>query len=142
MKPVHVKASTYIDFGIKNNEEDLKFKITDQVRLSKYKNIFAKGYATDLSEGVFVTKQVKNAVPWTYVIEDLNGKKIVRTVYEKELLKTNQEEFTTEKVIKKKGDKLYLQWKGYDNSFNSQIDKKDIFISYFYELFLRTAEAQ
>ena len=119
MKPVHVKASTYIDFGIKNNEEDLKFKITDQVRLSKYKNIFAKGYATDLSEGVFVIKQVKNAVPWTYVIEDLNGKKIVRTVYEKELLKTNQEEFTTEKVIKKKGDKLYLQWKGYDNSFNS-----------------------
>ena len=71
-------------------------------------------------------KKVKNTVPWTYVINDLNGEEIVGTFYEKELQKTNQKEFRVEKVIKRKGDKLYVKWKGYDSSFNSWIDKKDI----------------
>ena len=71
-------------------------------------------------------KKVKNTVPWTYVINDLNGEGIIETFYEKELQKTNQEEFRIEKVIRRKGDKLYVKWKGYDNSFNSWIDKKDI----------------
>ena len=57
---------------------------------------------------------------------DLNGEEIIGTLYEKELLKTNQEEFRKEKVIKRKGNKLYVKWKGYDNSFNSWIYKKDI----------------
>ena len=65
-------------------------------------------------------------VPWTYVINDINGEEITRTLYQKELQKTNQKKFRIEKVIKKKGDKLYVQWKGYDNSFNSWLDKKDI----------------
>ena len=60
------------------------------------------------------------------VISDLNGEQIVGTFYGKELQKTNQKEFSIEKVIKRKGDKLYVNWKGYDNSFNSWIDKKDI----------------
>ena len=63
---------------------------------------------------------------WTYVITNLKGEKIVGTFYEKELPKTNQNEFRVEKVIKRKGDKLHVKWKGYDNSFNSWIDKKDI----------------
>ena len=71
-------------------------------------------------------KEVKNTVPWTYVINDLNGEEIIGTFYEKELQKTNQKEFRIEKVIKKKGDKLYVKWKGCDNSFNSWIDKKDL----------------
>ena len=71
-------------------------------------------------------KRVKNTVPWTYVINDLNGDEIIGTFYEKELQKTNQQEFRIEKVIKKKGDKLYVKWKGYDSSLNSCIDKKDI----------------
>ena len=71
-------------------------------------------------------KKVKNAVPWTYVISDLQVEKIVGTFYENELQKTNQKEFRIEKVIQKKGDKLYVKWKGYNNSFNSWIDKKDI----------------
>ena len=58
-------------------------------------------------------------VPWTYVINDINGEEIIRTLYQRELQRTNQKEFRIEKVIKKKGDKLYVQWKGYDNSFNS-----------------------
>ena len=55
---------------------------------------------------------------------DLNGEEIVGTFYENELQKTNQKEFRTEKVIKRKGDKLYVKWKGYDNSFNSWVDRK------------------
>ena len=67
---------------------------------------------------------LKNTVPWTYVIKDLNGEDIVGTYYEKELQKRNQTEDRVEKVIKRKIDKLYVKWKGYDNSFNSWIDKK------------------
>ena len=63
-------------------------------------------------------KKVKNTVPWTWVIEDLNGEDILGTFYENEFQKTNQ----TEKVIKRKGDELYIKWKSYDNSFNSWID--------------------
>ena len=65
-------------------------------------------------------------MPWTYVISDLKGEEFVETFYKKELQKTNQKEFRVEKVIKRKGDKLYVKWKGYDSSFNSWIDKKDI----------------
>ena len=68
----------------------------------------------------------KNAVPWTYVISDLNGEEIVGSFHDKELQKTNQKEFRIEKVIKRKGNKLYVKWKGYNNSFNSLIDKKDL----------------
>ena len=71
-------------------------------------------------------KKVKNIVPWTYVIGDLNGEEIVETFSEKELQKTNQTEFRVEKVIKRKRDILYVKWKGYNTSFNSWIDKNDI----------------
>ena len=69
---------------------------------------------------------MKNTVPWTYVINDLNGEESTGTFYEKELQKIDQQEFRKEKVIKKKGDKLYVKWKGYDNSFNRWIYKKDL----------------
>ena len=71
-------------------------------------------------------KKVKNTVTWTYVIKDFNKEEIVKIFYEKELQKTNQKEFRTERVIKRRGDKFYIQWKGYDSLFNSCIDKKDI----------------
>ena len=95
------------------------------MRISKYKNIFAKGYMPNWSEEIFVIKKIKNTVPWTYVINDLNGKEIIGAFYEQELQGTWQNEFSIEKVIKKKGDKLYAKWKSYDNSFNSWINKKD-----------------
>ena len=68
-------------------------------------------------------KKVKNTVPETYNISDLKGKEIAETFYEKELQKTNQKEFTIENVIKRKGDRLSVKWKSYDNLFNSWIDK-------------------
>ena len=73
-------------------------------------------------------KKVTNTVPWRYVISDLKGEEIVGTFYAKELLKINKKEFRIEKIIKIKDDKLYVKWKGYDNSFNSWIDKKDIVV--------------
>ena len=74
---------------------------------------------------MFVIKEIKSTVPWTYVIDDLNNEKITGTFYEKELQKIDQQEFRIEKVIRKKGDKLYVKWEGYI-SFNSWIDKKDL----------------
>ena len=85
--------------------------------VDKYNNIYKE---------VFVVNKNKNTVPWTYVINDLNGEEISGSFYEKELQKTNQKEFRIEKVLKRNGDKLYVKWKGYDNLFNSWTDKKDL----------------
>ena len=79
-----------------------------------------------MSEEIFLIKKTKNTFPWTYVINYLNGEEIIGKIYEKELQKIDQKEFRIEKVIKKKGNKLYLKWKGYDNSFNSWIGKKHL----------------
>ena len=70
--------------------------------------------------------EIKNTVSWAYVVNDLSGEEITGSFYEKELQKTSQEKFRIEKVLKRKGDKLYVKWKGYDNRFNSWIDKKDL----------------
>ena len=119
MKPIDVKDNTYINTSKEiNNNKDPKFKVGDRVRISKYKNIFAKWYMPNWSEEVFIIKKVKNTIPWTYLINDLNGEEIIGTFYEKE--------FRIEKVIRRKGDKLYVKWKGYDNSFNSWIDKASL----------------
>ena len=104
IKPVDVKDNTYIDLmGLRSskevNDKDPKFKVSDHVRISKYKNIFAIGYTPNWSKEIFVIKKVKNTVPWTYVTNDLNGDEIIATFYEKELQKTNQQEFRIEKVI-------------------------------------------
>ena len=124
MKPADVKDNTYVDFKKEANDKDPKFKVGDHVRSSKYKIVFAKGYTRNWSEEVFVVSKIKNTVPWTYVTNDLIGWEIIGTFYEKELPKTSQKELRIEKVIKRKGNKLYVKLKVYDNSFNSWIDKK------------------
>ena len=75
---------TYINIGKEVNDKDSKFKVGDHVRISKYKNIFAKDYTQNWSEDIFVIKKINNTVPWTYVIKDLNGGEIIGTFYEKE----------------------------------------------------------
>ena len=105
MKPVDVKDNTYIDFKKEVNDKDHKFKVGDHVRISKYTNIFAKGYTPNWSEEIFVIKKVKDTVPWTYVTNDPNDEVIIGTFYEKELQKTYQQEFRIEKVTKRKDDK-------------------------------------
>ena len=100
MKPIYVKNDSFAEYNEESNKKDPKFKVGDPVRISKYKNIFAKGYVPNWRGEIFVVK--------------------------KELQKTNQKEFRIQKVIKKKENKLYVKWKGYDSSFNSWIDKKDL----------------
>ena len=117
---------TYINIGKQVNDKDPKFKVGDHVRISKCKSIFAKGYTPNWSEEISVIKEIKNTVPGTYVIDYINGEEIIETFYEKELQKINQREFIIKKIIKKKGSKLYVKWKGYDNSFNNWIDKKEL----------------
>ena len=91
IRPTDVKDNTYINIDKETNNKDPKFKIGDHIRICKYKNIFTKGYTPNWSEEIFVIKRIKNTVPWTYVINDLNVKEIIGTFYEKELQKTNQE---------------------------------------------------
>ena len=83
MKPADVMSSTYIDFNVENNDKYPKFGVYDHVRVSKFKNIFAKRYAPNWSEEASLVKLLKNTFPWIYIIEDLNGKKVVGTLYEK-----------------------------------------------------------
>ena len=122
MKPIDVTGDSYVEYNEYPNKKDPKFKVGNHVRISKCKNIFAKECTPYWSEDVFVINKIKNTVPWTYVISDLNGEEITRSFYEKELQKGSR----IEKVLKRKGDKLYVKWKGYDNRFNSWIDKKDL----------------
>ena len=101
IKPVDVKNNTHFDSNEEVYDKDPKFKVGDHVRISKCKNISAKGYTPNWSEEVFVIKKVKNTVPWTYFINDLNDEEIIGTFYKMELQNSNQEESRIEKVIKK-----------------------------------------
>ena len=127
MKPVYVKSSMYFDFNKENNKEGPNFNVGDSVRISKYKNSFIKTmFQIGLKKFLWLIEE-KNTVTWTYTISDLNGEEIVETFYETELQKTNQKEFRVERVLRRKGNKLHVKWKGYHSSFNSWIDKKDVF---------------
>ena len=117
MKPTDVTGDSYAEYNEDFNKKDPKFKFGDNVIISKYKNIFSKGYTPYWSEEVI--SKIKNTVSWTYVVNDLNGEEITGSFYEKELQKTNQKQFRIEKVLKRKGDKLYVKWNGYDSHFNS-----------------------
>ena len=80
MKPVDVKSSIYIDFKKEKDKEGPKFRVGDHIRISKQKNIFAKGYVPNCSEKVFV---IKNTVPWICVVSDLNAEEIIGTFHGK-----------------------------------------------------------
>ena len=90
MKPIDVRDNTYINIGKEVNVKDSKFKVGDHVRISKYKNIFAKGYNPNWSEDIFVIMEIKNTVPWTYVTNDINSEESIGAFYEKELQKIDQ----------------------------------------------------
>ena len=93
MKPIDVTNDSYVEYNEDSNKRNPKFKVGYRVRISKYKNIFAKGYTPNWSEEVFIVNGIKNTVRWTYTINDLNGEKAIGSFYEKELPKTNQKEF-------------------------------------------------
>ena len=134
MKPTDVTDDSYAEYNENFNKKDNTFKVGDHVRISKSKNIFAKEYTPNWSK-VLVISKIKNTVPWTYVVRDLNGEEITGSFYENELQKTSQEKFRIEKVLIRKGDKLHVKWKVYDNCLNSWIDKKDLELNFINEIF-------
>ena len=81
MKPNDATSDFYADYNVDYNGKDPKFRAGDHVRIPKYKNVFAKGYTPNWSGKIFVISKVKNTVPWTYAISDLNGENIVGTFY-------------------------------------------------------------
>ena len=97
MKPSHVTSDSYTECNEDSNEKEPKFKVGELVKISKYKNIFAKGYTQNWSAEVFIVSKIKNTVLWTYAISDLNGEPLTGRFYEKELQKTSQEKFRVEK---------------------------------------------
>ena len=110
MKFVNVKLSIYIDFNVEKNDKYHKFGVEEHVKIENIKTFFAKGYTPNWSQEVAVMKRVTN---W---------KINFGMYYEKELQKIDQTEFRIKKVIERKGDKLFVKWKGYGNLFNSCID--------------------
>ena len=113
MKPTDVRGDSFAEYNEESNEKDPRFKIANHVRISKYKKIFLKGYTRKWSKEVFGIKKVKNTVPWTYVINDLNGEEVVGSFYVKNCKKIDQKEFRIKKVVKRKENILYM--KGYDD---------------------------
>ena len=125
MKPIDVTDNSYAEYNEDFNKKDPRFKVGDHVTISKYKNIFAKRYTSNWSEEFLLLVKLKIQFR-RLVVSDMSGEEITGSFYEKELQKTSQEKFIIEKVLKRKGDKLYVTWKGYDNRFNNWIDKKDL----------------
>ena len=115
MKPVDVMSDSYVEYNENLNKKDPKFRIGDHVRISKYKNIFATGYTPNWSEEIFIISKIKNTVPWTYVINDLNGAEITGSFDAK----------NCKRLIKKNLElKKYLK----ENVINCMSNGKDIII--------------
>ena len=110
----------------KINELTPKFSVGDEVRITKKKKVFEKGYTTRWTEEIFTIKEIQNTNPITYKLEDLQGEEVKGTFYEPELQKTEQQIYRIEKIIKKKKNKSLVKWKGYSDKFNSWVDNKDL----------------
>ena len=80
-KPIDITSDSYAEYIEDSDKIEPKFKVGDRTRISKYKNIFTKGYTQNWSEEVFIISKVKNTIPRTYVICDLNGEPITGSFY-------------------------------------------------------------
>ena len=83
VKPANFVSDMYIEYAVERNGKDLEFKVGDHVRISKYKDIFAKGFTPSWSEKVFMIKKVKHTVLWTYIINDLHNEKLLKNFIKK-----------------------------------------------------------
>ena len=134
MKPIDASKKSNENIVRKNYNFEItdkkpKFSIGDKVRVSLLKNTFEKGYTSNWSEKIYVIDDIKTSNVHYYYLKDLNGGKLDGTFYQEELLKTNMKEndlYIIEKIIKKVGNKYLVKWKGYDDSFNSYVNKNDI----------------
>lgn len=109
-----------------NGKPKQLFKVGDFVRLSKFKHAFAKGYTPNWTTEIFKIRKVQPTNPITYLLDDSEGNPIMGSIYGEELLFTkNPDIYLVEKVVRRKGTKLYVKWLGFNESFNSWIDEKD-----------------
>lgn len=139
MKPIDVKKTDEIrllntvyrqnqaiDYFNSNNKIR-KFKLNDYVRISKYKNLFEKGYTPNWTTEVFKIVKILPTTPATYTLKDLDDEIIFGCFYADELQKTNNKDiYLVEKIIRQSGDKLYVKWLGLADKANSWINKKDM----------------
>ncbi|XP_070161396.1 uncharacterized protein [Polyergus mexicanus] len=105
-----------------------RFKVGDYVRINKLKHMFEKGYTLNWSTEIFVIDKVFKNIPPYYHIKDMKGEEIKGTFYEQELQKTKipTNIYLVEKILKRKGNKVYVKWLGFDNTHNQWINKKDL----------------
>ena len=103
-----------------------QFSIGDNVRITKKKKTFDKGYTQRWMEEVFTISKIKLTIPVTYKVINYNGEEIQESFYEQELQKTKHDIFRIEKIIKQQGNKSLVKWLGYHDSFNSWVYNKDI----------------
>lgn len=104
-----------------------KFNVGDYVRISKYKNIFEKGYTPNWTTEIFKIKTVKNTYPTTYILEDYQGNPIKGGFYDEELTKTQfPDTYLVEKILKSKGKKAFVKWLGFSSEHNSWINNSEI----------------
>ena len=103
-----------------------KFSVGDEVRITKKKKVFEKGYTTRWTEEIFTIKEIRDTNPITYKLTDLKGEEIEGTFYEPELQKTEQQIYRIEKVIEKEKGRSLVKWKGYSDKFNSWVDNKEL----------------
>ena len=105
----------------------LKFKIGDKVRVSKANTVFEKGYTPNRSTEVFTIVRIAAINPTTYHLKDYQDQPVSGGFYEQELLKTKYPDiYIVETIIKKKGNKIFVKWLGFDNSHNSWLNKTDM----------------
>ena len=103
-----------------------KFSVGDEVRISKKKKVFEKGYTSRWTEEIFTIKEIRDTNPITYILEDLQGEEIKGTFYEPELQKSKQQIYRIEKVIEEENGRSLVKWKGYSDKFNSWVNNEDL----------------
>ena len=112
---------------LKHKKQKTKFKINDKVRISKYKHNFSKGYTPNWTTEVFTVTKILNTNPITYQITDNKNNIILGCFYDQELAKTDfPNTYLIERVVKRKKNKLFVKWLGFDSSHNSWITSNDI----------------
>ena len=116
------EASQKVIHNPVKSEGNAKFSVGDQVRISRIKGIFEKGYLPNWSEALYTVHEVKRTDPITNILEDMNGESIKGGFYTEELQKSKQEVFRIEKIIRKKKingvEHGLVKWMGYDKKFN------------------------
>lgn len=133
MRPIEVNLENEhivlknINIGRAKTRTKPKFKIGDNVRISRLPKIFTKGYWPRWSNEVYTVHLIKPTIPATYLLKDEKSEILQGGFYQEELSKTKfSDTYLVEKIIRKSGNKVLVRWLGFDKSHDSWVDQKDI----------------